>query len=923
MAVSAPLSDLVVDANAFGWSSDSGGSHSGTRVGDNDGATYWETDGPGPGEWLWVDLESDVTVSGCRLVLFPDIQYVANPVVLEATSDATHMPGTPESAHWTQAMSIETDAADTGPLTIPAPVTGRWWRIRATGGAETAWRVSTFSLFGAGAGTPPAPASPASGTHVRRPVMQVYIDGLQLIHVLGVTTARGLAQELATCDITVPYPCPAFVKHFSHVQVLIGVEPSFLNAPHTGLVERFVGYVINPGQQLWPGQLVIHCEDTLALAKYSYTAEEMDLSGDDDSTAVRRILQGCGYPDSLLDIGAGTGKALGDVDEANLRWELGQTGLEKIQEIDSVSLGWRTWATVGGRIQRTKISTNPNTQTQLWWFNEGVDVLEGSASSEIKDAKNEITVSGWDGNAKTDPLDESVDPFDWHTNSYWVRFLFLKAQAASAGRLSAKEVAEYILSQLQQMIVTVNFSTHLDTLFQGTEVIGLTSKRLEVSQRFWVQSVQLEVSSEGTFTQTITAISTLQDFNRRSVQPPTSPTPGAPLVPPAQDVMLPPSATSIMVRFSVVAIDKELAAQASEPASTGYAVFIVTASDQSTSMQGTIVSQQWTAGGDVVGPLSGSGQTFTTGFRSLTGATLTLSVTDSNGQTAQATQAAYSGAQPVRSRALFACTDSTFEAYDGQVWRSETAPGGAAQVVAAGPYWGYGNSVAVSRDYLKTPSSKNAALPPGEDVTAIWVHERRGGYAAVGGSFGHIAVTHDYGATWTLKGSPGAPAITHIIVSIFNSNEIHITNSAGWFKSQDEGATWLPVREGSFLYLELAPAHNIVVTTGGQLQQAETGTPFTGNDVPIVAATAHIRRDVFYALGNDGSTWYSRTGQFVLDRGEPIPLGVPSPAGMYRDGQVVDLVYFCAGPDGLWKTMDGFRSPRGYLRLRQLGRLTP
>lgn len=778
--------------------------------------------------------------------------------------------------------------------------------------------------------------TPATGLLLRRPRWAIYVDGQQLQTCLSITTSRGLDQELATCDIVVPYPLPAFVRHFSHIQVLIGVDSPDPEAAYTGLIERFVGYCITFQNALWPGALTIHCEDALSLAKYGYTPAEVDLSGDTDKQAVYRILtEGVGYQGSMLDLG-GQDLLLVDIDEAKLWWEVGQTALAAIQEIDSVSMGFRTWATIGGRIERTRVNTSPNAEHAVWWFGEGVDVLDGSQSSEIKDAKTEITISGWDGsvNEPVDPLDPDYDPWDWHKNSFWVKFFFLKTQAASLGILNPFEVARYILSQLDKAILKVTFSTHLDLPFQGTEVIGLTSSHLGVNQKFWIQNVTLDIADDGAFTQTLQCVSELAEPNRQIVTPPTNPLPGPgqPVTPiTSPDLIILPSPSDVLVSFSVVAIDKELAAPADLPDSLGQAIYVAMASDQSTSVQGTIASRSWLAEGPGVIIAAGTEQTFTTGFSGLTDPTdplnparLTLTITDTNGQVKSLTQPVYSGAQPVRSRILYACTDTTYEAFDGHLWRSQPPVNAATvEVVGTGPYWAAGNYVAYSADFLATAPLETPAFPGGEKVSAIWVHETKRGFVAVGGEAGSVAVTHDNGTTWIQK-TPRPSRITHIIVSIHDSNEIHVTTSAGWEKSQDEGASWTLVRAGSFLYLELAPARNIVVTTGGQLQQAETGRLFTGISGTVVAATAHIRKDVFYALCSDGTTWYcDGPGSYAMIAGEPIPAGTPAPAGAYRDGQIVDLVYFAAQDGGLFKTIDGFRTAPGYLRLRTVGRLTP
>lgn len=764
--------------------------------------------------------------------------------------------------------------------------------------------------------------APATGI-IKRPRarLSVLVDGNPLPYVLEATTTRGLDQDLANADISIPYPMPDSVRTWSNVVILAGTNDD-------DYVERFTGYVVGPGASFAPGTDTIHCEDALALAKYTFTPNEMNLANETDTSAIYRILtEGCGYSPTLLDLGDGTGKILGDIDDANLFWEEGTNALEKIQEIDKISLGWRTFADTSGRILRRYIDTDPNVDSELYWFYEGVDMLDGSMTSEIKDAKQEITISGWGDIKHTASVNPEDNPFDPYKNSYWIRFKMLQRQATDAGILSTQEVAEYILSQLNRNIIRVTFSTHLGIPFLTQEVIGCSSLRLRVDQRFWVQSVQLSVSNAGSFTQTITAISELnRDIQRGTLTPPIvgiGPRPVTPGPTPAPAPAGPP-----LPNFRVLAIDAEFAERAAQPTTeNGKTHYIVTATDATLARTSPIVTWAWTAAGTGVSVTSGSDKTFTTGFENLEDATITLTVTDGNGQTATKTLPVQTFGIRPRVRKLYAITPTTFEAYDGRVWRSFT-PGDAVKVVAAGPYYGHASKVAISTDDLQTPPAVDNVAIPGQAITAIWRHESNRRLLAVGGSGGGVAITKDLGVTWIPKASLPSE-VKFIIISLQRPRELHAVTASGWHTSTNEGDTWSVVQPGSFAYLELAPGRNIVVTNSGLLQQARKSTEgpnidFTGPTVPIVAATAHIRKDCFYALGNDGSTWIQDTpGSFALTPGAPLPDGgTPVHAGTYRDGTFVDLVYFAAST-GLYKTIDGFRTADGYYRLRQNGILTP
>jgi PKD repeat protein len=759
------------------------------------------------------------------------------------------------------------------------------------------------------------------------------VAGVQIINVLEVSTTRGLDMDVATADIVVPYPMPQICQLWSRVTIAMTVNDP--NAtPTTGLVERFVGYIISYGESLWPGAITIHCEDILALAKYTFTPEEVDLKGHTDIGAVRRILEprasssqgGVGLGTNLADI-HGLNKVLTDFDDVQLFWEVGQTALEAIQMIDTASMGYRTFAMVSGRIVRRFINTDPNTVNQMHHFQEGIDILEGSVTSEIKSPVQEITVTGWDEEWRA-TIDENQDPFDFRFNSYWIRFKWLR-EVIDGTWVNPAQITEYILSQISQNIYKVTFTTHIDILFQGAEVIKITSDHLRLKGRnYWVQSVQTTIDINGAFAQSITCVSELtRDEERPLRMPPVEPTAGSGAFPGVEIPTLPelgaaaePAPEDILVDLVILAIERELATPAAVAGNSGF-IYTVTFQDTSTSRQGTIASRAWSDGGM---PATGTDTSFTTMYTSLEDAEVTLTVTDSNGQEASITRNVNDSSVPTQGRKLYSCTDTEMYAFDGTEWRSQTPVGAAeVQVVAGGPWWGCGNLVAYSTDDLATPPLEVAALPGGENITAIWKHESEEGGLAVGGADGTVSFSHDSGATWVQRPGPGG-AINFIIVSIHNVNEVHVVTPSGWYKSDNEGEAWSLVRGGSFTYLELSHSRNIVVTTDGELQKAEDGTPFTGNTSPIVAATAHIRQDRFYAIAEDGTTWIqSAEGNYELVAGEPIPAGEPYPAGAYRDGLQIDLVYFAAQDGGLFKTLDGFQTADGYMRLLTNGQLTP
>ncbi len=781
------------------------------------------------------------------------------------------------------------------------------------------------------------PTPHAAGVIVRNPRCQIWVDGILLPIYLDVTMTRGLDTAMATAEISVPHPLPDYVKYWSKIQIVAGTGAADPENGVKGMTTRFTGFVTSFSYQLWPPARVIHCQDVLVIASQTYTPEEMDLHGLTDQQAVQQVLSGCGYNENTwqgVTDDSGTGTILADIEEAQLFWELGETALAAIQKIDEVSLGWRTYATAGGAIVRTLVDTNPNKATPMWSFGEGVDILDGSLETETIDPAQEITVEGFDGTAtsSTNPAD---DPFNWMNNSYWIRFLFLQTVARGSGTINPQDIAAYILSQVSKRILKVTFTTHLDLLFQAQEVVGITSEKLEIDQQFWVQSVQLHCAADGSFSQTISGISELQQTNRHIITPPVDPPPGGLIVPGGDiPVHIPPSPADpgpadFIVDFTIVAVDRELAGDPTDTGDTGSTHYIVNCEDTTTNAQVLEFTRAWDAAGPgvtvthVEGPFA---TTFSTAFTDLAGATITLTLTDGFSNSAFATRSVDTVTTPVRSRKLYALTPSTYEAYNGTAWVTQppVLPS-KVQSLGGGPIWGADHYVVTSADDLATAPTEVAALSPGEDVTAIWLHEVNPNLIAIGGANGSVAISIDMGVTWTQK-TPLAGEVKGIIISIFREAELHVVTPDGWYTSDDQGESWRLVRAGDFLYLELSHTRNIIVDTTGVLQVAETGAAFTGNSSPIKAATAGIRQDKFCAIAADGTTWINDPeGSLTLVAGEPIPAGDVLPGGLYRDGQVIDMVFFAAGDGGIFKSIDFLATPEGYLRLRNpdSGLLTP
>lgn len=745
---------------------------------------------------------------------------------------------------------------------------------------------------------------------VRHPRLAVFVDGNPLFNVLDCTVTRGLDQELSTCQFSVPSGLPAFVRKFSQITVFMAAHDA------AGTEESFVGYLVDWQAGLWPGTMTLLCEDPLTLAKGWYNDGEdgIDQHGRTDVQAVRQVLERVGFASDQLDLD-GVGKKLGKIDEANLYWEQQQSALSRIQDIDSVSLGYKTYALSSGRIVRRLITTIP-TEQYVWEFTEGIDVLDGSMSSEKIDPANLITVQG-DGVKSQQTT--SDDPRQWRKSPYFKKLKLLKVQATNDDYLSAEEVAAWLLGRLGKWILKVDFSTHLDIPFQTGESVRVVSDHMDgLNNTLWVQSYSRTIDASGVFTASFTAVSELNAFNRGSQTPLVTtaiPLPGTPLPLPPITPPIPPSSADIIVDFAIAPVLGEIVLIADVPTVR----LDIGCSDTSTSRQGTITTRAWTATGGSAAPASGAGKYFTFAVADLASASVTLTVTDSNGSTKALTRPLAGLASSVRYRKLYAASGNEARAFDGATWRTYT-PSTAATIaaVANGPLWAAGTLVVRSTDDLQTAGLESEPFGVGEDVTALWTElDVAASKVAAGSALGRVALSTDGAATWTAYPGPTSDPVLRIIISRFVSGQLHLINASGYWVSDSFGRSWRLIRAGSFVDLRLGQFKNIVLTAAGAMERAEDGTPFTfpGTPAPIVAATVHIRDDRYYAMASDGATYGSAAaGSYAMELREPIPEGLPVIRGLERDGVLVDLLYFCAGSGGLFKTVSGFKAD-GYFKL--------
>lgn len=746
---------------------------------------------------------------------------------------------------------------------------------------------------------------------------QVFIDGTEIDFILSLNLQRAMEQEFSTLEIVLPQPMPAFIHKWSRILAVIGVDDD-------DYVERFTGFVLDINEAYYPGRESLRCGDTLALCRDFYPLTDITFVGLTDEEIVVRVLQEVGVPDDMMVI-TGTGKRITDnaglTGSPAVTWPFVESALDVIKEMDSISVAadrsgaYRTFCDPSGVIRRLLVKEFPG-EVAAYTFTENVDILTGATSSFIeKDPKTEVNILAQNGTGSAIDPD---NPNTWRQNAWWDEYKRLVEASTSVDFLNAEDQAAWVFARLNRNIVTVSLPTFRSMVLNTVMTIAVNSpNRLRVNQNFWLQSHNLTVTNKGVLRQTLGLISEW-DFSQLGVNSPFGPLipPGTPLTP-VIPIHIAPTPFDLIPSISVVGIDREIVLVAGVPTT----LYIVSCVDLSLSLQGTIASRAWTASGTGVITASGSQREFTTGFTDLTAASISLTITDSNGNSGTVTRVITATGVPVQARKLYAATATTIEAFDGTNWRSYT-PSNSAPITAIGhgPLWAAGSLVLHTADDLATPAIEATAFDVSTEVDAVWVEpDVTLANVAAGAIDGRTAYSLNAGTSFTAYAGPGGSPVRAIIISRFVRGQMHAITNEGYFVSDNNGSSWRLILSGDFVDMQLAPARNVLVTSSGVMVLAAAVTElFTFPGTPhIVCATAHIRRDIFYAMASDGSTYSSTApGSYAMTRREDIPLGTPQVRGMYRDGVMIDVVYFAAGNGGLWKTSNGFMTTEGFHQLR-------
>jgi hypothetical protein len=220
----------------------------------------------------------------------------------------------------------------------------------------------------------------------------------------------------------------------------------------------------------------------------------------------------------------GTGRTLGSVcGGKGFEWDKGSSALSWIESLEQVTLGYRTFDAMDGTIKRQQISTVPSA-TADWTFTEGVDIFRASESETILDTRNEVVVSGWNGD-KTERTYTARGTNPWlvgteagGTATQWYLSQRIDSPmieqsdtiGGTAG-ISAREVASWQLAELNRRVERVTLTTPRDDLVQPGQTVAIAAPiRLGIDDvNYWVQNVDVSADRRGSFSQVLTCLTAL------------------------------------------------------------------------------------------------------------------------------------------------------------------------------------------------------------------------------------------------------------------------------------------------------------------------------------------------------------------------------------------------------------------------------
>ena len=369
---------------------------------------------------------------------------------------------------------------------------------------------------------------------VRQPYAAATLAGASVGSILSARCSFGFDQRVSEAYITVP-TVPPSGKQWDPVVLTLG-------ATQASAQVRFTGVLLEYDYTLWPRAVTLVCRGNLYRAAVfeNTTTIGTDLTnagaGQTDVAMVKQVLNAVpGLLYNAVNIG-GTGKLLGTANvqvsssgfgniytgpftwggPGLLNQSVGEKALDCIQRIDEISEGYRLFETLGGTIYRFQISGRPRNASDFT-FTEGQDIFQGSSQRTLIPARNRFVVNGWDygTGAPATLFALASAPFTPGLDQTMAFSSPMIEKAHIADTLSngtsngqsCEAIANYLNGEYNREIVKLRMTTPRDDLIGPGQTHSILSQgRLGISEPLWVQHVDVELSANGEFSQTMTYI---------------------------------------------------------------------------------------------------------------------------------------------------------------------------------------------------------------------------------------------------------------------------------------------------------------------------------------------------------------------------------------------------------------------------------
>jgi hypothetical protein len=723
--------------------------------------------------------------------------------------------------------------------------------------------------------------------------LRVLMNGARASNVIGVDVSMGLSQINAQATVHVT-ASPSGAAERASCEVWAG----YSGDAGTDLI--FKGELTGVAWEYFPGVVSLEARDLLARTRLDWGGDDREYTEQDSAAVIRNLLEAMGIPSSAAHI-EGSDWTLGVVESVIAPG--GRAFYPLIQEIDDLE-GYRTFTVADGTIRRLRVSGNVGLGAS-WTYEEGVNSIKITRRRTLEGIINKcivtgldyegLTVGGEDGGAVAFADNPFIpDPPRYITETIQSNLVEDDERALA--------IAKRIVADKNRRPEVFELEVVFNPKIQPLSVIRVIHEDVEAGDAYLVvDRVQHTIRGNSART-TITTL-------------------GGNIIATATNI--PPIALFDVKLF-----------QEGEDTGAGVSSIVVGVADGSTSTDpdgdAALLTYAWALSVDAgtVTPSSGSGAVIRFVAEGAANLVITLTVTDVLGATNELTRTLPLTAGTLYVEDLYTAEDGLLAATANgeQTWNTYAVSGGGATCLAPfappwGEIWGASNGhIYATIDYLKT-AAVDLGQPHGVvAVTAVTVHEldttRAWACFSDGKVYQGTIDPAGPSATWALRGTVPGGSVVEIRESLGVFGSLRATAGAGYYGSEDGGATWTLIHSFDTAW-RMAGGFDTNVVTGLNDDNpiwAETGTtPSVPSGVRhLRGVTFGWRQKALYATDDAANLYATDDTLASLDlQSDTLPAGANH---MIRSGNIDGVIYLACGDgtgdaNGAVKWIPGTKAP--------------